>query len=296
MNLFEFAISAAGERERSGRFSTAHLYRAAIRSLARCIGTRRIAFSAITPVLLARYEQWLRARGCRPNTISTYMRMLRSLLNQAARRRLTKPRAGLFLGVFTGVEASHSRAIDAPALRKILFAPVTDERLLRAQQTARLQYLLCGMPMADLARLSPHNLRGDILDYRRQKTGVRICFRIDGPTAALLREWGERNGASPQAFASRASWQRHQHRLARYNQHLRLLAAAVGLPSGLRVSSYSLRHGWAQVSKRAGLPVEQISELLGHRNIATTQIYLRRFNEDELARSIRRNLAFLAQA
>ena len=41
---------------------------------------------------------------------------------------------------------------------------------------------------------------------------------------------------------------------------------------------------FATIDKYIGVPIEMISELLGHKSIKTTQIYLASFNASELAK------------
>ncbi len=47
--------------------------------------------------------------------------------------------------------------------------------------------------------------------------------------------------------------------------------ALIGLPE---LEAHSTRRTWAQLGLNAGVPIQQISALLGHSNIAVTQIYL----------------------
>ncbi len=56
---------------------------------------------------------------------------------------------------------------------------------------------------------------------------------------------------------------------------LKDLARALRLNSP--VSSYTLRHSWATTAKYRGVPIEMISESLGHKSIKPTQLYLKGF-------------------
>ena len=65
--------------QEEGRYSTAHVYKNAILSFTRFCGTPSITFGQITRDSLRRYGQYLHEHGLKPNTVSTYMRMLRSI-------------------------------------------------------------------------------------------------------------------------------------------------------------------------------------------------------------------------
>ena len=48
------------------------------------------------------------------------------------------------------------------------------------------------------------------------------------------------------------------------------------------ITTYTARHSWATIAKRAGIPTAVISEGLGHETEETTQIYLDSFENDVL--------------
>ena len=68
-----------GRLRKEGRYSTAHVYKNALFSFSKFCGTSNVSFRQITRERLRRYGQYLYDCGLKPNTISTYMRMLRSI-------------------------------------------------------------------------------------------------------------------------------------------------------------------------------------------------------------------------
>ena len=79
---------------KEGRYSTAHVYKNALYSFGRYCGTLNVSFKQVTKERLRRYGQYLYECGLKPNTISTYMRMLRSIYNrgvEAGKRKLCLP-------------------------------------------------------------------------------------------------------------------------------------------------------------------------------------------------------------
>ena len=67
---------------KEGRYSTAHVYRNAIRFFTQFCGTPSVAFYQINRENLKQYNNYLITRKLKHNTISTYMRMLRCIYNQ----------------------------------------------------------------------------------------------------------------------------------------------------------------------------------------------------------------------
>ena len=68
--------------------------------------------------------------------------------------------------------------------------------------------------------------------------------------------------------------------LSRFNRNLKTLKEVAGIASD--VTSYTIRHSFAMALKEQNVPIEMISELLGHKSIKTTQIYLRSFSLEKM--------------
>ena len=87
------------------------------------------------------------------------------------------------------------------------------------------------------------------------------------------------------------AYREYQSALRRFNNSLKDLARALRLNSP--VSSYTLRHSWATTAKYRGVPIEMISESLGHKSIKTTQIYLKGFELRERTEVNKGNLSYI---
>ncbi len=108
--ITDFVSMLIEELKQSGRYGTARSYSSSIKRLNTFIGHNKLTFRELTPELLKRYELFLYQEGCKRNTVSLYMRMLRSISNQATRRGKASPQLGLFDDVFTGTDSSEKRA------------------------------------------------------------------------------------------------------------------------------------------------------------------------------------------
>ena len=78
-------------------------------------------------------------------------------------------------------------------------------------------------------------------------------------------------------------YKEYQSALRRFNNQLKSLSRELNLKSP--VSSYTIRHSWATNAKYQGIPIEMISESLGHKSIKTTQTYLKGFGLKKKNRS-----------
>ena len=69
--------------------------------------------------------------------------------------------------------------------------------------------------------------------------------------------------------------------LGGFTRRLKILSESIGIHT--RVTSYTIRHSFATTLKEQNVPIEMISELLGHKSIKTTQIYLKSFSLEKLS-------------
>lgn len=267
-----------------GRFSTAKSYQDALNSFVRYHGTDRIPYVSINKEGLRRYEAYLLERGCSRNTISTYMRRLRCVYNMAVERGEAEYVPNLFCGVFTGIESKRKKSLPVEDQFKLMTVRVEDKSLLRTQLAVCLMYQYGGMAFVDFAHLREENIQKGVLDYNRQKTGTPMRLEIL-KTAEIMRERLETSHPAMGRYLfpflcgqkeGYAEYREYANALAKFNRDLKKLGRVAGISSG--ITSYTIRHSFAMALKEQGVPIEMISELLGHTSIKTTQIYLRSFS------------------
>ena len=273
----------------AARFSTAKSYQDALNSLIRFFGRDEIAYDDITRANLRRYQDDLLRRGRSWNTVSTYMRRVRCVYNQAVDGGEATYVPNLFKEIFTGVESRRKKAVTQEEIRRLITAPVGSPGLRQAQLAVTLMFQYGGMAFVDLSHLRAGNFREGVLDYRRQKTGTPMRILIPEATRNPLQELSSHTRPdSPYLFpflsgtrSGEAAYREYNASLARFNQRLRALARAAGITAA--VSSYTIRHSFASILKELDVPIEMISELLGHKSITTTQIYLKSFSLEKMA-------------
>jgi integrase/recombinase XerD len=291
-----FAHQCIACLEEDGRFSTAHLYKNALRSYSGYLAKSAVLFSDISRDRLRGYQQKLNEEGHLPNTVSTYMRMLRSIYNKGADRGYSPFVNRLFHDVYTGIDTSHKRALPRKELQTLLYKDPGTEELRDVQSGARLIYQLCGIPFVDLTHISHSNIIGDTLEYYRMKTGTKVRVKLIKPAVDAIRYFINKDQMMSNkegkylfdtlrckhGFRSLEGYTEYQSVLRHFNQMLSDLGKKLGLKNN--ISSYTLRHSWATTAKYIGAPIEMISESLGHKSIKTTQIYLAGFNPSDLAK------------
>ena len=293
-----------GRLRKEGRHSTAHVYKNAIFSFSKFCGTSNVSFRQITRERLRRYGQYLYECGLKPNTISTYMRMLRSIYNRGVEAGSAPYVPRLFHDVYTGVDVRQKKALPAGELHRLLYEDPKSERLRRTQTIAALMFQFCGMSFADLAHLEKSALDQSVLRYNRIKTKTPMSVEVLDTARGMINQLRSNQEPIPDCpdylfdilcgnkkRKDERAYREYQSALRRFNNCLKDLARALRLNSP--VSSYTLRHSWATTAKYRGVPIEMISESLGHKSIKTTQIYLKGFELRERTEVNKGNLSYI---
>ena len=267
---------------KEGRYSTAHVYKNALYSFSKFCGTLNMSFRQVTKERLRRYGQYLYECGLKPNTISTYMRMLRSIYNRGGEAGSAPYVPRLFHDVYTGVDVRQKKALPAGELHKLLYEDPKSERLRRTQTIAALMFQFCGMSFADLAHLEKSALEQSVLRYNRIKTKTPMSVEVLETARGMINQLRSNQEPIPDCpnylfdilcgnkkRKDERAYREYQSALRRFNNSLKDLARALRLNSP--VSSYTLRHSWATTAKYRGEQKEMIRESLGHKSKKTTQ-------------------------
>lgn len=285
--FMEQLIQSLKEEE---RFSTAHIYQSTLNAFTLFCKTDTIRFNQMERSRLKQFESHLRNKGCTWNTVSTYMRTLRSTYNKAMDDGLTEERPRLFRHVYTGVKAHTKRALDAKDMGKLLNAHLL-QSLSQSMEKSRawitLMFQLRGMSFVDLAHLHKKDLQDSTISYRRHKTGTLLTVEVPPTAMSLIEQYRNANPDSPYLFPilsgnrkSEEEYVEYQHALRKLNYDLKQLAICCGIK--FNVSSYTSRHTWATLAKYCHFSEQLICDALGHSSTKVTETYLKSFKNDEL--------------
>ena len=277
------------------RLGTARNYTRTLRSFSGFLGGGELPFAAFTERLVEEYNAYLLRRGVVRNTVSFYMRILRSVYNKAVRRRLAEP-ASPFGGVYTGVDRTRKRAIDERLIARLKSLDLPGSARHRALQFFPL-IRMRGMAFVDMAFLRKKDMRDGAIHYVRRKTGQRMTVHLEPCMREIIGRYAPRTRDTPYLFPvltaedPARAYAQYQVALNYYNRLLKKLASLLGLDSGL--SSYTSRHSWATAARNHNVPLPVISAGMGHTSERTTQIYLSALETSVIDSANRKILASL---
>lgn len=290
-NLNSFMKRVAVGLQKSGNLGTAHIYRSSLNAIITYHGEEEMPFSELTTEWLKGFEVSLRARGCSWNTVSTYLRALRAVYNRAVDCRKAKYIPHLFRSVYTGTRADRRRALDGDNMKK-MFSRLPDSAsgvpgLNRAHDLFKLMFLLRGLPFVDLAYLRKSDLKGNVITYRRRKTGRPLSVTLTPEAMPLLRKYMNRDPKTPYLFpilqsgeGTEKAYHEYQLALRSFNYQLAILGKLLELDEPL--SSYAARHTWATTAYYCEIHPGVISEAMGHSSITVTETYLKPFRNKKI--------------
>lgn len=277
----------ACQLEKEERFGTAHVYRSTLHRILDFTKGHPLPFNTLTPLWLKSFQNYLLTRHLQWNSISTYMRMLRAIYFRAVDAGLMSYRPRLFKGVYTGTRSLVKRALNEEEFRKLNVTRSLrngNTHTEKARQLFLLLFMLRGIPFVDIAYLRRCDLHGDILTYRRRKTGSWLNVRVEPQAMTLINCLRSRNASSPYLFPFVKSvnpvtaYRQYQNALREFNRQLRELKTELGLSKPL--SSYAARHSWATLANFHHYNPELICNAMGHSSVKVTETYFKSYSEE----------------
>ncbi len=284
--------------QRQGKTGNSLIYTDSLRSLrSYCKGKmNNLRFKDITPKWCEYYEKWMRDKECKETTMSVLFRTLRSVFNKAIKANIAEQKDYPFndFRISKFDTSTKKRAISKEDVMKIMEADLTDTReyIRLSRDLFVFSYLCGGINFVDMAYLKPENIENGRLSYIRQKTGKRINVTLCGKAIQILQDYSGYKGGYlfPILHLNehRTPTQRHNriHKiLSKVNTNLQYIGQRLGIEAHL--TTYVARHSFATVLKKSGVNVALISEVLGHSDLSTTQIYLDSFENSQIDEAMR---------
>lgn len=290
------------ELKRLGRMSNAEIHYNTLSGIERFDG-RSIPLERITPRWLTRYSASLAAEGKAQTTIAIHLRTLRAVVNQAIKDGLMRPSDYPFgRGKFEIQEGEGRKlALTIEQIGQIANYDDGDPLTYRYRDMWLFIYLCNGINVADLALLRYKNIVGGEIRFVRQKTAhttrkrKEIVVVVGEQMQRIIDKWGNPPHSNAYIFpilSGGESPERQRVLVKNATRAINQRMAKVGKALGLgNISTYTARHSFATVLKRAGANIAYISESLGHTDLKTTEHYLASFEREEREK----NAALLTQ-
>jgi site-specific recombinase XerD len=270
--LFPFIDYVIKNLKAYNRKKTATILQTAKASFENFLCGQDIPLDKIDNDLMQKYENHLNHKGVMKNTISCYMRALRSVYNQAVKRGLTTQK-NPFEGIFTHIDKTIKRAVSEETIVRLKNMDLSlHKELTLARDLFMFSFYMRGISFIDMANLRKSSVKNSYVIYSRSKTRQQLTVKLEACMQEIISRY-ESQAIDDYLLSIYTTQNRdNTSQLRNYNKRLQRISKMLGLEKPL--SSYVARHTWATLALRKGIPIEVISESMGHENETTTRIYL----------------------
>ena len=276
-SVFMFFRQQIAKKEQMQCVGTKNNYTNAVNRFIEFRNHKDLTFSQMTADMMEMYQAWLWNRGVGQNTVSFYLRTLRTLHHKAVEAGQATSN-DIFAHVQTANVRTAKRAISVKDIRKIekLDLP-RGSSLDKARDMFLFSFYLRGMAFVDMAFLKKSDLKCGLVSYNRRKTHQNLNIEWIKPMQAIIDKYAEKTKDSPYMLpilTGKETSPYTQYRKVEYNTNYNL--KKIGKMIGLKIplTTYVARHTWASIALHMNIPIATISEGMGHNSYKTTQIYL----------------------
>ncbi|WP_102407387.1 tyrosine-type recombinase/integrase [Parabacteroides bouchesdurhonensis] len=295
ITLFNYMNNMISRFWKQGQYRTSETYSSTLNSFSEFRNGVDLYFEDMDSDLLLAYEYHLKSKSLSPNTISFYMKRLRAVYNKAIDDGFVENK-NLFRRVFTSSEKTVKRAISLKHIKKL---KNLDLGYSASKEFARDIFLFSfytrGMSFVDIAYLQKKDLKGNVLTYRRKKTGQLLNIQWEHCMQEIVNKYSS-STISPYLLPIikrpegnvRKQYQNVQSLI---NRNLKNIGKDLNLP--IPLTMYCARHSWASIARSEGIPISIISEGMGHDSESTTQIYLASLETQVIDKANRKILKLL---
>ena len=271
-----------------GKKRSAEAYQTTLNSFMAFRNNEDIYLYEIKAPLIERYQAWLKRKGVTLNTISFYMRIMRTAYNNAVEYNLTSDMHP-FRKVYTGIAKTTKRSVTLEVMKEIRHFATDDPNIAFARDMFLFSFYTRGMSFVDMSYLKTTDIVDGMLHYARKKTGQEI----DIEWTTELQEIVDRNPSCNEPYLlpiikKSNGKERNQKRYKQtvVNENLKKISKTLQLKEPLTM--YVARHTWASLARDTGIPLKTISLAMGHESEKTTQIYLKNLDVNAVDRANRK--------
>ena len=273
-------INAQIERKQElKKVGMAAAYKSTRSSLAKFIGRPDVRMSEVDLAFVRRYEDFLYSNGSSGNTVSYYLRNLRSLYNQAVTDGYHPRGEYPFAKAQTRPAKTVKRALSRTDMQNLADLNLENEPELEFTRDLYLfSFYAQGMAFVDIVLLKKTDICNGVLTYSRHKSKQLIRIVVTPQMQGVIDKYNTENEyLFPIISGEYASgYQKYRLALGRINRHLKKIAVVADIKVPL--TTYTARHTWATLARDYGAPISVISAGLGHTSEEMTRVYLKDFD------------------
>ncbi|MDP2884362.1 MAG: site-specific integrase, partial [Ignavibacteria bacterium] len=232
-----------------------------------------VVFGDLTPQLFEKFKIYLLNR-VGANSAHSYFAHIKTALNQAVKDNILAVNPAKATIRKTETLPVH---LSIKEIRKLAKTPCGNDQV----KQAFLFSCFSGLRFSDVERLTWDKVKDDYLEYTQIKTGAPERLPLSSEALRILRKQ-KKAKPSPniqREFPSNTVF--FMPIQVGVDRHLKNWGKAAEIVKPL--SFHKARHSFATIALSSGIDIYTVSKLLGHKNLATTQIYAKVVDETKRA-------------
>ncbi len=266
-----------------------------------------LLFADVDPAFLKAYETHLLSIGNQPSTVNSNFRVIRTILYAAIRDgQFPQEKNPFFQFKLIRPNSPNRAKLTAEQIRAIEDIDLggigpSAPLLARVRDYFLFSFYGAGIRFTDVAQMKCENValvtdseRDYVVSYTMGKTGRRVAVRMHPKGAELMRAYlvdvygapkdgaeylfpilAGRDVSTPEKLVNASGSQN-----ALVNKYLKKLAVVVedaGTPMPAKLTFHIARHTWADLARKSGKDVYEISRSMAHSGLGITERYLANF-------------------
>jgi len=281
-SFIAFANEQTETAEKRNQVRTAKRYRTIINKLTNYLKNRDLLFNELTVEFLNKYETHLKQIGNGTNTIHTNMKTIRAILYKAIQEDKFPQEKNPFFKYKLSLEATYKERLNEDEIIRIINLEVDkDKAIYHAKFMFLLSYYCAGVRVGDMLSFTWGNIFGNELKYRMGKTKVYRSIPLHDKAINILELYkAEKTNPTQRIFPFLQDTYENEKmymddissKTAFINKKLSVVAKRASIQK--KLTSHIARHSFADIARKKGISVYDISKALGHSSIAITEKYL----------------------
>jgi len=270
--------------EAAGSRGNAKLYRSVKSILKGMPGMSKKRIRDLDYRFILAWEQDLRSRGRRSNTVSVYMRNLRAVWNRAIKEGLVDQSSYPFARYKIPKAEKNKRALALDEIQRIRDLQLSGSAA-KARDLYMLSFYLQGINLMDLLMSGKGSRIRGRLEYRRSKTGKYYSVRIYPEADQILQRYKGQAYLLDLLDGYPDPLKQVYNYTKTVNKYLRHIGEELALSR--KLTYYTARHSYATAARDLGYPRDLIAAALGHSARDITDTYLADYDLQDLDQMLR---------
>ena len=288
-DFLSYAWEIARGYERRGQINSWYRFRAILNKLESY--QKPIPFGDLTPTFLRRYMDHLSQKHKNnQNTISKNLSGIRTILYQAIREGYFSQDKNPFFHVTLSEKKAKKERLSREEITRLVGLDLKEgSSPWHSRNYFLFAMYMAGIRIGDVMQLRWEYVQNGRLKYEMDKTEGQKNLPITTPAAEILLRYEHRRVAHERIFPALDDYDLStpkgivdatKSKTAQVNGDLAEIQKAAKIHT--KLSTHVARHSFADLARKAGWSIYDISKALDHSSIQQTQAYLASFDEDHL--------------